>query len=89
MAESNQTKLLSSSLVLILALLTRNHRSTPTVYRAKKKAPEAEGCAKGDGGDRGHMGDMGNRGHRGKGRDRGHRDDWVNSFKTRDQAKNR
>ena len=34
MAESNQTKLLSSSLVLILALLTRNHRSTPTVYRA-------------------------------------------------------
>ena len=53
MAESNQTKLLSSSLVLILALLTRNHRSTPTVYRAKKKAPEAGGCAKG------HMGDMG------------------------------
>ena len=59
MAESNQTKLLSSSLVLILALLTRNHRSTPTVYRAKKKAPEAGGSAKGDGGDRGHMGDMG------------------------------
>ena len=28
MAESNQAKLLSSSLVLILALLTRNHRST-------------------------------------------------------------
>ena len=59
MAESNQTKLLSSSLVLILALLTRNHRSTPTVYRAKKKAPEAWGCAKGDGGDMGHMGGMG------------------------------
>ena len=56
MAESNQTKLLSSSLVLILALLTRNHRSTPTVYRAKKKAPEAGGCAKGDG----EIGEIGN-----------------------------
>ena len=47
-----------------------------------KQAPEAGGCATGDGGDRGHMGergDGGHRGHRGKG---GHRADWVNSFKT-------
>ena len=38
-----------------------------------KQAPEARGCAMGDGGDRGH---------RGKGGHRGHRADWVNSFKT-------
>ena len=44
-----------------------------------KQAPEAGGCATGDGGDKG------DRGHRGKG---GHRADRVDSFKTWDQAKN-
>ena len=43
------------------------------------EAPEAGGCATGDGG---HRGDRGNRGKGGYIGHRGHRADWVNSFMT-------
>ena len=47
------------------------------IFFPMEQAPEAGGCATGDGGDRGYRGYRGHRGHRGR---RGRRADWVNSF---------
>ena len=75
-ALSKSHQLIFSSMHLMVNILPINCIFT---HIRLKQAPGAGGCAMGDGGDRGH---------RGKGGHRGHRADWVNSFKTWDQAEN-